>query len=304
MSWGLKYFLSIFFILTGLSVMASVKCSEVHQAKTAPDTAIEVPQRLALVQVGYVKLLDSTARSLGRQWFVSRYSFDLNRWIFSDRMLEQTELTDLYRTKNYSAPMMNFTYDNFVRRGLRRTNIDRDSFLSILSQEDRTAPEDATTYFGFQIDHQIVATAKTTIVPPGYHLGLPLSKKLPKAAAYIQQHYPNQTLIEIGRLAKIKEIHIETIFSTIAHHMLQQEIRSGMVFGHAAPAQAAVYEKLGFKIILNENDLGPDQMVVAMTAEDFLRRFPPRGNQVVNPTESSFMDQIYHIPQVNPADQK
>lgn len=260
-----------------------------------------IPHMLGLTQIGYVPTKHNSVRPpANTQWFESHYGYTSDRWIFSDRYLDNYEMVDLYNSIDRSESLLAFTYDLYIDRGFKNVNFDRAKFIETLVKEDQKINEKTTTYFKFNLAQKTIATAKLSFSYRSED-NLPVEDKVPLAKTVIRSKLSNQILIEIGRLAKTNDLQLETIFSALSHHILQRQTIHGKellgsMIGHTGPAQVKIYKRLGFEILADENELGKDQFIISMPVKRFLRLFPTIQEKVVNPSATTFMDEMYYLP--------
>lgn len=274
--------LSLTVLVPGAASAEAPSCASVF----VPAGWLDIPARLGLQQVG----------RLDGVWLRSRYSYDRDRWHFSDRLLDGQEIAFHQAEQDERMQLMTFTYDILGRRAFRGTKIPAQEFLKTLAQEDWSASDWSTSYFGFWIDGQVIATAKTTVQRKSQSGLLPVFQKHPSVETKLEEKLGAQNWIEIGRLAKTNIIQLETIFSALSHSLLQQNLGSGYIVGHTAPAQASIYEKLGFTVSLPATEVAVDQVVVTMPLAAFVTRFPPRHYAVTRPERLSWLDETYLVP--------
>ncbi len=293
------------FILIALVLLKSMTAftKDVCENLFDPPRVQTIPSMLGLTQIGYIPTKKNSVHPPSdNQWFEAYYGYNSDRWMFSSRYVDNTEMHDLFNSIGSSESLLAFTYDIYIDRSFKNVKFDRTKFIGDLAKEDTRINELNTTYFKFTLPEKIIATAKLTFSYNSKEL-LPVEEKVLQAQSIIRGRLPKQTLIEIGRLAKTKDMQLETIFSALSHHILQRQSASGhellgSVIGHAGPAQVKIYEKLGFKILADEAELGKDQFIISMPVKKFLRLFPPVNSLVTNPSATTFMDEMYYIPSV------
>ncbi len=292
-----KFIFAVLLLFQGKYVFAKNECENLFD----PPAVQVIPHMLGLTQIGYVPTKHNSVRPPSNTpWFESQYGYTSDRWIFSDRYLDSHEMSDLYNSIDQSESLLAFTYDLYIERGFKNVNFDRAKFIETLVKEDQKINEKTTTYFKFNLAQKTIASAKLSFSYKS-EVNLPVEDKVPLAKTVIRSKLPNQTLIEIGRLAKTNDLQLETIFSALSHHILQrqtihgQELLGSMI-GHAGPVQVKIYKRLGFEILAEENELGKDQFIISMPVKKFLRLFPTIQGKFTNPSATTFMDEVYYLP--------